>query len=107
MGAEPDLPRLDRLIDDAKARLDDLEAELETGRTRVPETIETLRSRVEALRGAEPDAEPTRAERLRDAMDALRAAVESELEAGSDRLADVLADLDGQIDRLEERFRTR
>lgn len=111
MSPESGQPRLGDLVTDLKTRLDDLEAqldaELEGGRERIDALTADLRERVDELLGEEPEPEPTRAEQLRTDVEALRDAVEAEVEETTERLSVILADVERQVRKLEQRVRER
>lgn len=111
MDTEGEAARLRDLMDDVIARLDDLEAELDeevaAGQDRLTELTVDLRGRVDALRGTEPEPEPTRVEQLREDYEELRMAVEAEVESGSEALATILGDVNRRLRRLERAIRER
>lgn len=111
MSGDRESVRLADLVDDLEARLDDLEAELDDalaeGQTRLTETTRDLRRRVVAMRGMEPEPEPTRVQRLRQDLDELTAAIEAEVEAMTETLSSVLADVNRQVRELKSRLRGR
>lgn len=111
MSTDSEPARLADLVTDIKTRLDDLEdqleVELDSGRDRIDRLTADLRERVDALRGQEPEPEPTRAEQLRSNLDELRNAIEAEIDEGTEKLSVILADVDRQVRKLEQRIRER
>lgn len=113
MSTDSEPARLADLVTDIKTRLDDLEdqleVELESGRDRIDGLTADLRERIDALRGEEPEPEPepTRAEQLRSNLDELRGAIEAEIDEGTEKLSVILADVDRQVRKLEQRIRER
>lgn len=97
------------VIDDIKARLDDLEAELdeeiERGKGKIVELTDDLRMRIERIRDGEEEPSPTTVETLEGKLDELRSEIEDEIDEGTEKLSSMLDDVREQIHTLERKIR--
>lgn len=111
MSSKGETARLSERIDDIISRFDEFEAELDeavdSGRARIGELMADLRTRLEALRGdePEPEPEPTRLEAIRADLEELSTVLESEFDETRHRLAAILEDLREQVRELERTIR--
>ena len=106
---EEDEPGRGDVLDEIKARVAELEAEftqeVEKGTGRITELANDIRTRVETLRGSEPEETPDRVENLKQELDELSAAVEKDIDESRQKLSSILDELNQRVRELERTVR--
>lgn len=109
MASEPETTEQDDFLQEIKARLDDLEAELEEeiekGKGTIADLTDDIRTRIQELRDGEQEPTQANLEKLEAKLDELSAEIKAEIDERTKKASSIVDDLKRQVKAFEQKIR--